>query len=80
VQSCLAVRPALVANAEAVPEERGALTCLCPANHYELILLDMHMPAISGLDIMHYLRDREDARCVPVIAISGRMSGVKRLR
>ena len=51
--------------------DSGALTCLCPANHYGLILLDMHMPAVSGLDVIHYLRDTEHASCVPVIAISG---------
>ena len=48
-----------------------ALTCSYPANHYGLILLDMHMPAVSGLDVMHYLRGTEHANCVPVIAISG---------
>jgi DNA-binding response OmpR family regulator len=49
----------------------GALTCLHPAKNHELILLDMHMPAVSGLDVIHYLRDTEHASCVPVIAISG---------
>jgi two-component system cell cycle response regulator len=51
--------------------DSDALASLCSGNHYELILLDMHMPAISGLDVMHYLRDSEHASCVPVIAISG---------
>jgi two-component system cell cycle response regulator len=51
--------------------DSGALTCLYLTNHYGLILLDMHMPAVSGLDVMHYLRDKQHAICVPVIAISG---------
>jgi DNA-binding response OmpR family regulator len=51
--------------------DSDALTSFCSRNHYELILLDMHMPAISGLDVMHYLRHSEHARCIPVIAISG---------
>jgi DNA-binding response OmpR family regulator len=49
----------------------GALTCLHPANKHQLILLDMHMPAVSGLDVIHYLRDTEHASCVPVVTISG---------
>jgi CheY-like chemotaxis protein len=49
----------------------GALTCLHPANNHKLILLDMHMPAVSGLDVIHYLRGTKHASCVPVIAISG---------
>jgi len=49
----------------------GVLPCLHSANNHELILLDMHMPTISGLDVIHYLRDSADASCVPVIAISG---------
>jgi DNA-binding response OmpR family regulator len=51
--------------------DSDALTSLRSGNHYELILLDMHMPAITGLDVMHYLRDSEHASCLPVIAISG---------
>jgi DNA-binding NtrC family response regulator len=48
-----------------------ALTCSYPANRYGLILLDMHMPTVTGLDVIHYLHDTEHACDVPVIAISG---------
>jgi DNA-binding response OmpR family regulator len=51
--------------------DSGALASSCPANHYGLVLLDMHMPVVNGLDVIHYLRDTEHASCIPVIAISG---------
>jgi len=43
----------------------------CSAHYYGLLLLDMHMSAISGLDVMHHLRNTKPEPSVPVIAISG---------
>jgi DNA-binding response OmpR family regulator len=48
-----------------------ALLSVDSANHYGLILLDMHMPSLGGLEIMRHLRNKQTESCVPVIAISG---------
>ena len=49
----------------------NALLLVDTANHYSLILLDMHMPTLGGLEIMRQLRSKQTGYCVPVIAISG---------
>ena len=36
-----------------------------------LILLDMNLPGRSGLQFVQWLRQREDSRIVPVIALTG---------
>src|SRR5438045_3737031 len=50
---------------------REVLPSLGAATGYGLILLDMHMPGMSGLDVMHNLRNTKPEPSVPVIAISG---------
>ena len=40
-------------------------------NYFSLIVLDMHMPTLDGLEIMRHLRSKQTGYCVPVIAISG---------
>ncbi|WP_243656758.1 diguanylate cyclase domain-containing protein [Paucimonas lemoignei] len=40
-------------------------------NHFDLILLDMHMPYLNGLQIMEQLRGIEQDRYLPVLAITG---------
>jgi DNA-binding NtrC family response regulator len=53
-----------VTNARAVCD-------LHKANPYRVILLDMHMPHLGGLEIMRGLHAMEPDHCVPVIAMSG---------
>jgi CheY-like chemotaxis protein len=38
----------------------------------DLILLDLKMPVMSGPDILHELRRREDGQSVPVIFVTGK--------
>jgi two-component system response regulator TtrR len=38
---------------------------------YGLLVLDMNMPGMSGLEVMHSLSKRQTAHRMPVIAISG---------
>lgn len=40
------------------------------SNQYSLILTDMRMPGISGIEIFHYIRDYQKSS-IPVIAMSG---------
>jgi two-component system response regulator len=36
-----------------------------------LILLDLNLPGRSGIQFVEWLRQREDGRCLPVIALTG---------
>jgi len=38
---------------------------------FDLLLLDMHMPGLSGLEVMHNLYAKEVLHSIPVIAFSG---------
>jgi diguanylate cyclase (GGDEF)-like protein len=40
-------------------------------NGYDLILLDMHMPGMNGLEVMERLREVEKDSYLPVLAITG---------
>jgi diguanylate cyclase (GGDEF)-like protein len=40
-------------------------------NDYDLILLDMHMPRLNGLDVMKQLKEIEKNAYLPVLAITG---------
>lgn len=40
-------------------------------NDYDLILLDMHMPRLNGLDVMKQLKEVEKDAYLPVLAITG---------
>lgn len=48
-----------------------AVTGLVTRETYGLILLDMHMPEVCGLDVMRRLQALKLARGIPVVAISG---------
>lgn len=40
-------------------------------NDYDLILLDMHMPGLNGLEVMECLKNLEKESYLPVLAITG---------
>jgi diguanylate cyclase (GGDEF)-like protein len=47
------------------------VAALHAANNYDLILLDMHMPELHGLDVMRELKKIEHEAYLPVLAITG---------
>jgi len=51
--------------------DESALACLGTAHQYGLLILDMHMPTVSGLDLMRQIRFKNREIYVPVIAMSG---------
>lgn len=40
-------------------------------NDFDLILLDMHMPRVNGLEVMRQLKEIERGRYLPVLAMTG---------
>lgn len=48
-----------------------AVLALVTKNPVDLLLLDMHMPDLSGLDVMRNLREKAVTQSIPVIAFSG---------
>lgn len=51
--------------------DANQVSALHARNHYDLILLDMHMPGIDGIEVMRRLKDIEQDAYLPVLAITG---------
>lgn len=43
---------------------------LARAHHPDLILMDIQLPEVSGLDVTRWLKDDDDLRTIPVIAVT----------
>jgi two-component system cell cycle response regulator DivK len=43
---------------------------LAREHHPDLILMDIQLPEVSGLEVTRWLKDDEDLRSIPVIAIT----------
>jgi DNA-binding response OmpR family regulator len=41
--------------------------------HPDVVLLDVMMPDMSGLDVIEYLRSAHDTACIPVILVTARV-------
>jgi two-component system chemotaxis response regulator CheY len=72
-----AMRSMLIATIESVGDYRIVEACsgfealrLLPREHVDLILTDINMPDINGLELISYLRNNQHYLEVPVIIIS----------
>ncbi|KPP81940.1 MAG: two-component system, unclassified family, response regulator [Oceanicaulis sp. HLUCCA04] len=52
-----------------VPGGQAALDAL-RSSRFDILLLDLNMPGLSGHEVIHALRDRQDPELVPVIVFS----------
>ena len=43
---------------------------LARAHHPKLIIMDIQLPEVSGLDVTRWLKEDEDLRSIPVIAVT----------
>ena len=43
---------------------------LASQHHPDLILMDIQLPEVSGLEVTQWLKDNDDLRSIPVIAIT----------
>jgi len=54
-----------------IAEEGQEALCLCERNHYDVILMDVQMPGMNGLEATAAIRKREGGgRRVPIIAMT----------
>lgn len=49
--------------------EAGIRTAL--AEHPDLILMDLHMPGMDGIEAMHRLRQHPATKGIPIVAVTG---------
>jgi len=50
--------------------EGGAAVILARSNHPDLILMDIQLPDISGLDAVRQLKAQDETRTIPVVAVT----------
>ena len=62
----------LEANGYATVQTRNGVEAVGLARRYrpDLILMDIQLPEVSGLQVTQWLKDDEDLRSIPVIAIT----------
>ncbi len=51
-------------------DARSAARQLLGGARPELMILDINMPEVSGIDLLEFLRMREDLRSIPVVMLS----------
>jgi DNA-binding response OmpR family regulator len=51
-------------------DARLAAQELLDGNHPDLIVLDINMPEVSGVDLLEFLRRREEFKRIPVVMLS----------
>ncbi|MDE3060921.1 MAG: response regulator [Pseudomonadota bacterium] len=51
-------------------KEGGEAVSLTKSEHPDLILMDIQLPEISGLDVMRRLKSDDDIRNIPIIAVT----------
>jgi len=55
-----------------------ALGCLDEGFTPDLIITDLHMPGMSGIDLIEALRERSDARFTPILMLTTETGMAKR--
>jgi two-component system cell cycle response regulator DivK len=65
-------RDLLEAHGYATLQTRNGIEALSLARQHQpdLILMDIQLPEVSGLDVTKWLKDDEDLRHIPVIAVT----------
>ncbi|MCS6885620.1 MAG: response regulator [Acidobacteriota bacterium] len=59
--------------------KRAALILQLESHRIKLILLDLHMPNFSGLELLHQIRSTPELAQVPILIISGDRTGRRKV-
>jgi CheY-like chemotaxis protein len=55
---------------------RAAVQALVEGKRLDLMILDINMPEVTGLDLLEFLRRRENTKALPVVMLSTEASDV----
>ncbi len=55
---------------------RSVVQAILDGGHLDLMVLDINMPEVTGLDLLEYLRRRPDTKTLPVVMLSTESSDV----
>ena len=55
---------------------RSVVQAILNGGHLDLMVLDINMPEVTGLDLLEYLRRRPDTKALPVVMLSTESSDV----
>ncbi len=68
-------------DVEVVTAESGfAALKLLPSRPFQLLITDINMPDINGLELIHYLKENEHYRHIPILIVSTEASQEDRKR
>ena len=59
------------ASVQTAPDGRAALACLA-GSAFDIVLLDIDMPGLSGFEVLEALRKKPEMADLPVIVVTGR--------
>ena len=52
------------------PDARSTVQALLAGKHPDLMLLDINMPEVSGMDLLEFLRRRKEWKNLPILMLS----------
>jgi DNA-binding response OmpR family regulator len=58
-------------------DARSASRDLLTGNHPDVIILDIMMPEVSGIDMLEFMRRRDELKGIPVVMLSSETTDVQ---